>query len=175
MVLSCLTHRIAHGDWHDGSCWDPLTVEALRARGHEAVAPDLPYDDPDAGFEDRARPARAALEGVSGPVVVVGHSASSGYAALMAEATPAQLLVHLCPPLGPFAPPAGAPEAFRRDFPFPAKNAAGVTVWDTEAAIETMYPRLPPETARTLAERLRPRAQRRPSIRCPVIPTPRPR
>lgn len=151
------TFCLLHGDWHDGSCWDPL-VEALRARGHEAVAPDLPYDDADAGFEDRARPARTALEGVSGPVVVVGHSASSGYAAFLAEATPGSLLVHLCPRLGPFPPPAGAPAAFRRDFPFPDKNAAGVTVWDTEAAIETMYPRLPPETARTLAERLRPGA-----------------
>jgi pimeloyl-ACP methyl ester carboxylesterase len=151
------TFCLLHGDWHDGSCWDPL-IGSLRARGHEAVAPDLPYDDPDAGFEARARPALEAFEGVSGPVVVVGHSASSGYAAFVAEAIPGSLLIHLCPRLGPFAPPTGAPDAFRRDFPFPAKNAAGATVWDAEAAIDAMYPRLPPETARALAERLRPGA-----------------
>ena len=130
----------------------------LRARGHEAVAPDLPFDDPDAGFEERVRPALAALETVSDRVVVVGHSASSGYAAFLADATASSLLVHLCPRLGPFPPPAGAPETFRSNFPFPAKNAAGATVWEPEAAIDAMYKRLPPETARALAERLRPGA-----------------
>ncbi len=116
------TFCLLHGDWHDGACWDPL-IGPLRARGHEAVAPDLPYDDPDAGFEGRVRPALAALEGVPGPAGVVGHSASSGYAAFVAEATPGSLLVHLCPRLGPFPPPAGAPAAFRAGFPFPARNA----------------------------------------------------
>src|SRR5436309_13175121 len=151
MVTFCLLH----GDWHDGSCWQPL-VGALRTRGHEAVAPDMPYDDPDSGFEQRIEPALQALAGVSGPVTVVGHSVSSGYAALVAKATPGSLLVHLCPRLGPFPPPAGAPPTFRKDFPFPPRNAAGQMVWDTEAAIAAMYPRLDPETARALAERLRP-------------------
>ncbi len=150
------TFCLLHGDWHDGSCWDPL-VGPLHARGHEALAPDLPYDDPAAGFEARVRPALAALEGASNPVIV-GHSASSGYAAFVAEATPGSLLVHLCPRLGPFPPPAGAPDTFHRDFPFPTKNAAGATVWDPEAAVEAMYRRLPPETARMLAGRLRPGA-----------------
>jgi pimeloyl-ACP methyl ester carboxylesterase len=103
-----LTFCLLHGDWHDGSCWQPL-VGALRARGHEAVAPDMPCDDPDTGFEQRIEPALRALASVSGPVVVVGHSVSSGYAALVAKATPASLLVHLCPRLGPFPPPTGAP------------------------------------------------------------------
>ena len=73
-----LTFCLLHGDWHDGSCWQPL-VGALRARGHEAVAPDMPYDDPDTGFEQRIEPALRALASVSGPVLVVGHSVSSGY------------------------------------------------------------------------------------------------
>jgi pimeloyl-ACP methyl ester carboxylesterase len=118
----------------------------------------MPFDDPGAAFDARVRPALAALEGVSRPVVVVGHSASSGYAAFVAEATPGSLLVHLCPRLGPFPPPAGAPDAFRTDFPSPAKNAAGASVWDAEEAIDAMYRRLPRETARALAERLRPGA-----------------
>jgi pimeloyl-ACP methyl ester carboxylesterase len=118
----------------------------------------MPYDDPGAGFQARVRPALAALEGVSGPVLVVGHSASSGYAAFVAAATPGSLLVHLCPRLGPFPPPAGAPDTFRSDFPFPARNAAGATVWDAEVAIDAMYRRLPPATARALAARLRPGA-----------------
>jgi pimeloyl-ACP methyl ester carboxylesterase len=151
------TFCLLHGDWHDGTCWQPL-VGSLRARGHEALAPDLPYDDPTAGYEERARPALSALEGVTGSVVVVGHSVSSGYAALVAHAKPGSLLVHLCPRLGPFAPPAGAPDTFRKDFPFPARNEAGAMVWDTQKAIDAMYPRLPLDTGRALAERLRPAA-----------------
>jgi pimeloyl-ACP methyl ester carboxylesterase len=122
------------------------------------VAPDMPYDDPGAGFEERIGPALRALESVSGPVVVVGHSVSSGYAALVAQATPRSLLVHLCPRLGPFSPPAGAPSTFRKGFPFPPRNEEGAMVWETEKAIDAMYPRLPPETGRTMAERLRPAA-----------------
>ncbi len=118
----------------------------------------MPFDDPDAGFEARVGPALEALKDTSGPVIVVGHSASSGYAAFVADGTPGSLLVHLCPRLGPFPPPPGAPDTFRKDFPKPASNAAGVVVWDTNAAIDAMYARLPLETARVLAERLRPGA-----------------
>jgi pimeloyl-ACP methyl ester carboxylesterase len=125
----------------------------------------MPYDDPEAGFAARVHPALAALESVPGPVVVVGHSSSSGYAAYVAEATPGSLLVHLCPRLGPFPPPAGAPDTFRKTFPFPARNAAGLVVWDEESAIDAMYPRLPPETARALAQRLRPGA---PAVEYPL-------
>jgi pimeloyl-ACP methyl ester carboxylesterase len=104
------------------------------------------------------RPALQALEGVRGPLVVVGHSVSSGYAALVAEARPGSSLVHLCPRLGPFPPPAGAPDPFRKDFPFPPSNEDGTTVWEPEKAIDAMYSRLSPEVGRALAERLRPAA-----------------
>jgi pimeloyl-ACP methyl ester carboxylesterase len=133
-------------------------VECLRGGGHEAVAPDMPYDDPKAGFEARVRPAFQELEGVARPLVVVGHSASSGDAALVAARRPGSLLVHLCPRLGPFPPPAGAPDAFRAGFPFPPSAPDGATVWDRATAIDAMYPRLTPETARALADRLRPAA-----------------
>ena len=151
------TFCLLHGDWHDGACWEPL-VGSLHACGHEALAPDMPYDDPDTGFEDRIRPALRALDGVTDDVVVVGHSVSSGYAALVAQATPGSLLVHLCPRLGPFPPPAGAPDTFRKGFPFPPRNETGAMVWNTETAIDAMYSRLPPETGRALAQRLRPAA-----------------
>jgi pimeloyl-ACP methyl ester carboxylesterase len=151
------TFCLLHGAWHDGSCWEPLD-QSLRAAGHSTVAPDMPYDDPEAGYEERIRPAMHALDGVDGAVVVVGHSVSSGDAALIAAKRPGSLLVHLCPRLGPFPPPPGAPDMFREGFPFPPRRADGATVWEPQDAIDAMYPRLPPEMARTLAERLRPAA-----------------
>jgi pimeloyl-ACP methyl ester carboxylesterase len=149
------TFCLLHGSWHDGSCWAPL-VDELAGRGHQAVAPDLPYGDPQAGYVQRIQPAVRALEGVSGPLVVVGHSVSSGYAGLVAAREPGSLLVHLCPRLGPFPQPPDAPATFREGFPFPPANEEGATVWDPDAAIDAMYPRLEPDTARALAERLLP-------------------
>ena len=57
---------------------------------------------------------------------------------------------------GQFPPPEGAPRTFREGFPFPPRNDDGAMVWDTESAVDAMYSRLPPETARALAGRLRP-------------------
>jgi pimeloyl-ACP methyl ester carboxylesterase len=118
----------------------------------------MPYDDPAAGYEERIQPALQALEGTAGQVVVVGHSVSSGYAALVAVKHPGSLLVHLCPRLGPFPPPPGAPNMFREGFPFPPRRPDGTMVWDPERAIDAMYPRLSPDAARALAQRLRPAA-----------------
>jgi pimeloyl-ACP methyl ester carboxylesterase len=151
------TFCLIHGAWHDGSCWGPL-VESLRVRGYDAIAPDLPYHDPAAGYNERTRPALAALADVDGPVVVVGHSLGSGYAALVAAARPGSLLVHLCPRLGPFTPPPGAPGHFRQGIPFPPARADGTSVWEPPAATAFMYARLPREVARDLAGRLRPLA-----------------
>ena len=119
---------LIHGSWHDGSCWEPV-VDRLRARGHDAVAPDMPFDDPHADYEKRARPAFQALDGVDGPVVVVGHSNGSAEAALVAAERHPALLVYVCPRFGSFATPPDAPEVFREGFPFPPKGADGRTVW----------------------------------------------
>jgi pimeloyl-ACP methyl ester carboxylesterase len=151
------TFCLVHGNWHDGSCWEQLT-ERLRALGHSAAAPDLPFDDPSATYDDRARPARAAVEGADAPVVIVGHSVGSAEAALVAAERRPALLVYLCPRFGSFAAPPEAPPVFREGFPFPPKDSEGRLVWDADSAIAAMYPRLPAEVARRLAERLRPGA-----------------
>jgi len=167
------TFCLIHGNWHDGSCWAPL-AEQLRARGHDAVAPDLPFDDPAATYEDRARPAVAALDGVDGSVVIVGHSVGSAEAALVAAERRPALLVYLCPRFGSFAAPPDAPPLFREGFPFPPRDGEGRMVWDADAAIAAMYPRLTPEVARRLAERLRPGASpvgEYPLAKHPDVPT----
>lgn len=148
------TFCLIHGNWHDGSCWAPL-IERLRARGHDAVAPDLPFDDPAATYEDRARPARQACDGVEGPLVIVGHSVGSAEAALVAAERGPALLVYLCPRFGSFPAPPDAPPVFREGFPFPPRDGEGRMVWDADAAIAAMYPRLPSKVARRLTERLR--------------------
>ena len=152
------TFCLIHGAWHDASCWDAV-VPRLQAHGHEAVAPGLPLHDPSTSFEERARPALQALDGVAGPVVVVGHSMGSAYSTLVAAERPGSLLVHLCPRLGGLEPPSGAPNTFREGFPFPADRPDGTSVWDAEAAMSAMYGRLPPETARALVAHLCPMAQ----------------
>jgi uncharacterized RmlC-like cupin family protein/pimeloyl-ACP methyl ester carboxylesterase len=148
---------LLHGAWHEPSCWEPL-AQRLRERGHQVLAPDLPLHDGEAGWRARVAPALAALEGVTGPVVVVGHSLASGYAAVVADTRAGSLLVHLCPRLGPFAAPPGAPPRFRAGFPFPPERTNGTSAWDPDAAIAAMYRRLPADTARALARRLRPLA-----------------
>jgi pimeloyl-ACP methyl ester carboxylesterase len=148
---------LIHGAWHAPSSWDPL-VPLLEARGHEVVVPDLPLHDPRAGYTERARPALEAVEGLGDPLVVVGHSLGSAYSPLVAAARPGSLLVHLCPRLGPFPPPPGAPDMFRKGFPFPPDRPDGTSAWDPQAAIAAMYGRLSPETAQDLAGQLRPMA-----------------
>ena len=149
------TFALIHGNWHDGSSWSRL-IEPLQARGHAALAPDLPIDDPSKGWEDRIEPVLVALDGVSGEIVVVAHSAASGYGALVADRLDQPLLVHLCPRLSPFPSPPGAPEAFRPGFPFPPERPDGTKAWEREAAIAAMYPRLSAAVAEELADRLRP-------------------
>jgi pimeloyl-ACP methyl ester carboxylesterase len=121
------------------------------------VAPDLPLHDPKAGFDERIRPALVAINGVEGQLVIVGHSQGTAYSSLVAAAKPDALLVHLCPRLGGFDAPPGAPRAFREGVPFPAERS-GVSVWDADTAVSVLYRRLQPETARSLAQHMRPMA-----------------
>ncbi|HEX7297761.1 MAG TPA: alpha/beta hydrolase [Solirubrobacteraceae bacterium] len=143
MALFCLLH----GAWHDGACWEPL-VGALAPRGHEAIAPDLPFHDPRTTYAQRIQPALDALADAHPPVVVVGHSMGARYAPFVADAISAWRLVLLCPALN----------ALREGFPFPPRRPDGTTEWDRQSAIDVMYPRPPAATARAAAQRLRPMA-----------------
>jgi pimeloyl-ACP methyl ester carboxylesterase len=49
-------------------------------------------------------------------------------------------------------------KASREGFPFPPDRPDGTSVWEPQAAIEAMYPRLPDEMARAAAATLRPAA-----------------
>jgi pimeloyl-ACP methyl ester carboxylesterase len=63
---------LLHGAWCDSWFWQPL-IERLASRSIEAVAPDLPREDPDARTADYVECAIDALGDGADPVVV-GHS-----------------------------------------------------------------------------------------------------
>lgn len=151
------TFGLLHGAWHDSSCWEPLS-ECLEAMGHHCVAPELPLDDPETSYEQRALPAIEALAGVEGEVVAVPHSQSSGLGALVAAARPVSRLVYLCPRMGDVQLPGDAPTHFREGFPFPPARPDGTSAWDPDSAGEAMYARLPPARAQALVQHLRPMA-----------------
>ena len=150
------TFCLIHGAWHEPSCWDELTPK-LMDRGHRALIPDLPLQDPAAGFEERVRPAMEAVDGVDGPLAIVGHSQGTTYSTLVAAAEPDALLVHLCPRLGGFEPPPEAPDPYQDGIQWPEVRD-GVSTWDEDAAMGFMYPRVPEPRASMLAGRLRPMA-----------------
>lgn len=151
------TFCLIHGAWHEPSCWDELTP-LLMEHGHRVLTPDLPLQDPEARFDQRIRPALDAVDSVDGPLVIVGHSQGTTYSTLVAAAIPDALLVHLCPRLGGFAPPPGAPEMFRQGIPFPETRPDGLSIWDQEVALQALYGRVPSPRAGMLAGRLRPMA-----------------
>lgn len=68
---------LVHGAWHGAWCWDRV-VGPLRDAGHDELALDLPGHGADPGplgdLHGDAASVRAALDGVDGDVVLVGHS-----------------------------------------------------------------------------------------------------
>ena len=84
---------LVHGGGDVGWSWHLVEAE-LRARGHEAVAPDLPCDDDTATLGDYAD---AVLDAVGDHrhLVVVGHSYGGFTAALVAARAPVDALVFL--------------------------------------------------------------------------------
>jgi pimeloyl-ACP methyl ester carboxylesterase len=155
---------LVHGAWHDGACWDHVTGP-LSAAGHAVVAPDLPFDNPAATFDERVAPALQAIEALADPLVVVGHSMGAGYAPSIAAPRDGSLLVQLCPGVGPL----------REAFPWPPTRADGTSAWERDAALAALYPRLDSAEARRLADHLRPLARaaggrpRRPRPQDPVV------
>jgi pimeloyl-ACP methyl ester carboxylesterase len=95
------TFVLVHGGFHGGWCWDAL-VERLEALGHDTVAPDMPIDDPAAGFEEYAGAILSAMDDKveegrsSGPVIIVGHSLGGHIAPLVAARRRCDHLVFLC-------------------------------------------------------------------------------
>ena len=159
-----VTFALVHGAWHGAWCWERL-VEPLRRRGHDALAMELPGEDPDAGLAEYADTIAAALEGVGGDVVLVGHSVSGLVLPLAASRRPVRGIVYLAA----FVPAAG--ESMAEQFassPEPIlfleggreTDALGRSRWtDPETTARVLYPDLAPEDAAWASARLRPQGQ----------------
>jgi pimeloyl-ACP methyl ester carboxylesterase len=87
------TFALIHGGGSSGWDWH-LVVPALRERGHDAVAPDLPCDDASAGWKDYVDVVVDAIAG-RGDVVIVGHSLGGLTAPLVCDRVPVDLIVLL--------------------------------------------------------------------------------
>ncbi|HZN42140.1 MAG TPA: alpha/beta hydrolase, partial [Actinomycetota bacterium] len=87
MATFALIHGAGDGGWY----WH-LVADELRARGHDAVAPDLPADDDEADLWTYADTVVEAIGGGS-KLVVVGQSFGAFTAPLVCDRVPAELLI----------------------------------------------------------------------------------
>lgn len=97
------TFVLIHGGWHGAWCWEKV-APLLEQGGHEVVSLDLPGHGEDRtpaaevtleGYTDRVV---AALDALSEPVVLVGHSLGGTVISQAAERRPEKIdkLVYLC-------------------------------------------------------------------------------
>jgi hypothetical protein len=157
-----MTFGLVHGAWHGAWCWERLIPE-LAARGHRAVAVDLPCEDPEAGAQRYAEVAAAALP-TAGDLVLVGHSLSGLTIPLIAARRPVRALVFLCAVLPAFG--RSLDEQVKKDpgmyapgyaaHPGRVVHPDGSTSWkDAEGATEAFYHDCVPADARRAWSRLR--------------------
>lgn len=85
------TFVLIHGGGDAGWSWH-LVEDALRQRGHDVVAPDLPCDDPTADLHDYADAVIDTI-GDRRDLIVVGHSYGGFTAPIVADRLPVDALV----------------------------------------------------------------------------------
>jgi hypothetical protein len=137
---------LVHGAWHGAWCFAEV-VSALASLGHEAVAVDLPCDEPGLTSHDYAR-----LIGPQADAVVLGHS----LAAQTIPHVPALTRVYL----GGLLPVANAyTEAFAHGFGGTVRDELDRSYWpDADTCAAFMYPDCTREQSDWAFEQLRPQA-----------------
>lgn len=87
------TFGLIHGAHHGPAAWE-FFIPELRARGHDAIAVDLPIEDPSAGIE---RYAEAVIDAIGDreDVVLVAHSLGGIVAPVVAARRPIRRIVFL--------------------------------------------------------------------------------
>ena len=85
------TYVLIHGGGDSGANWAAVADE-LRARGHDALAPDLPCEDADATWDDYAQAVLDAI-GDRTDLILVAHSLGGWTAPLVCARVPVEQLV----------------------------------------------------------------------------------
>ena len=73
------TYLLIHGAWHGAWCWNKV-IPLLEARGHTAIAIDLPGHGPhsemssDVSLDDYVNAVVATANSRKGPLILIGHS-----------------------------------------------------------------------------------------------------
>jgi pimeloyl-ACP methyl ester carboxylesterase len=157
------TFALVHGAWHGAWCWERVHAP-LRDRGHDAVAVELPCDDPDAGLTIYARVIAEATAERDEPIVVVGHSLGGLCIPLVAAYRPVEAIVYLAA----FIPVPGQSMADQfRASPEPIllmeggreTDEAGRSRWvDAETTARVLYAGVPRADADAAFAQLRPQA-----------------
>ena len=138
---------LVHGAWGGGWVWDEVAA-ALRARGHDVEAPDLPCEEVGLTQLDYA----AAL-GPHGDAIVVGHS--------LAGQTIAHVDARLRVYLGAIVPTVHRLSvAFTPAFGGMERDDEGRSYWsDVEIAHERLFPDCTRAQVEAALPRMRPQAQ----------------
>jgi pimeloyl-ACP methyl ester carboxylesterase len=170
MTLFALIHGGAHGGW----CWE-LVVPELEARGHRAVAPDLPLADETAGAEAWARTVIDAIDAVTAPtdddVVLVGHSLAGMCLPVIASQRSVRRMVFLAamvPAPGRVYADYLAENPDAMIFDMNVEGTPGPIGMSWEAARNGFYHDCPEPLARRAFERLRPTTLTVFTERCPI-------
>ena len=156
------TFALVHGAFCSASTWE-LLIPQLKSRGHEAVAMDLPCDDPTAGCARYAEAVVEALAGHEEPITLVGHSLAGLTIPLVAAARPIARMVFLAafiprPQLrfrDQFATEEGMfPPSQESTWPL-TDEATGLMTWPPDRAIPALFGDVEPALAKRAAAALR--------------------
>ncbi len=138
---------LVHGAWHGAWCFGAL-VPCLERLGHDAVAVELPCDDPRLDQRDYAR-----LVGPQPDAIVVGHSLGGQTVALV-EARTRVYLAAVLPVEDVYS------DCFAEGFGGFVRDELGRSYWpDADTCATRLYPDCTREQADWAFPRLRPQAR----------------
>jgi pimeloyl-ACP methyl ester carboxylesterase len=167
------TFVLVHGAWQGVWAWETI-VPRLAAAGHRAIAVDLPGNGRDAtpaatvDLDLYARHVAGIIDGLAGPVVLVGHSMGGTVVAQACELRPERIALAIY--LSAFLLPDGLSiVAFYERYLEPwmrgaharvAYSADGLlSVIDPGSAVEVFYHQADPAIAAAAARRLTPQPE----------------